>query len=98
MAQERFTIYVGENRSATGIDMNNQMKINLYASGNTLYVKSDETISNVQITTAQGLKVFDDHNINNREYVKTLPVSAGIYIVTVLTANNETKTERVIIK
>ena len=98
--ENRFTLFVKGLRSTTGLDPlpDTTGSVKVYVGEKTLFVSSSNEITDVSLTTVQGVRVFTESGAGRSEFAKPLTVENGVYIVTVKCSDNTVKNEKIVVK
>lgn len=97
--QDRFTLTATGLNTLSNIDdiHATQEGIEIYTSGQTLYISSTENISEIRMNSIHGIPVFSAQD-PGLQFSKKLNIAQGTYIVTVKCSNGDHKVEKVLIR
>ena len=85
---DRFLLRVG--KQTTDIRDNvNDAGIQVWLSGNKLYVEAGEIIQNITVANMQGVNIFSRSSLGSRSFSMEMNVPDGIYVVRVRLVNGE---------
>ncbi|MDR1719340.1 MAG: T9SS type A sorting domain-containing protein, partial [Dysgonamonadaceae bacterium] len=95
--ENRFVLKVG--KVATGVTrISPNSKTRIFTIDKTLHVTSGVAVSEVTVSSIQGIRILADQDINSTNFSKPLAATAGVYLVTVKLTDGSTEVGKIIVK
>ncbi len=94
---ERFLLQINSSGTSTDIEtVNNKTFFSVFIRDNVLEVQASEKISEVELLTVQGVRIFFRKNVNDNNFIQPMQIIRGVYIVKTKLTTGEVKTQKVI--